>query len=78
MATGLPRARRLGEDGPRELDDIPPLIQEDVATDCLHVLCDGVLLTVSMTMSEVDATDDLRVREDLDVDSILMIPSRVM
>ena len=43
MATGFPRARRLGEDGPRELDDRPLLIQEDVAIDCLHVLCDGIL-----------------------------------
>ena len=78
MATGFPRARRLGEDGPLELDDIVVAIPVDALDAHLHIRWNDVLLTVSMTMSEVDATDDLRVRGDLDVDSIVMIPSMMM
>ena len=44
MAAKAPKLQRLKEDEAKTRDDIPALIQEDVADGCLHVLCDDVFL----------------------------------
>ena len=79
MASKAPGPRRLDESGPRELDDIVMAIPVDALDGRVYLPRLDVLLTAStMSMQEVDANDGLRVREDLGVNSIVMIPSRVM
>ena len=76
-----PGPRRLKQDEAKDRDDIPALIQEDVANGCLHVLCDDVLLTLStMTMQKEDfSRDALGDHEDRDVEDIVpMMPSKMM
>ena len=74
MAGKAPGLRRLDEDDPQELDDIPLATLEDVVGGCLQIrgraapqrLQDDVLLTMFlMTMSKDLSTDDLGVRKDL-------------
>ena len=83
LAGKAPGARRL------KVADKDDCLQDVYATllrcrdaregcDCLYDLQADVLLILSTTMSEADATDDPQARGDLDVDSIVMIPSMMM
>ena len=80
MSAGkTPRARRLNEDDPRELDDIAVVIPVDVSDGRLHIPKLDALLTVSkMSIQEGDAKDDLVDHADLDVEGLAMMPSKMM
>ena len=70
MAGKAPGPRRLDEDDPQELDDIPLVMLRDVVGGCLQIrkrnahqcLQDDVLLMMSPMMSKDLSTDDLGVR----------------
>ena len=85
MASKAPGPRRLKQDAVVLLDDIPPVMLEDVVPGCLHILYADVLLELSwMTMSKDEAKDDLRVREDriaedaCSMNRALMKPSKML
>ena len=67
LAGKAPGARRLKQDAPQELDDIPLAMLEDVVGGCLRVLPTMFLMTMSKDLSKVRLAIDADLQDALHI-----------
>ena len=77
MAGKAPGPRRLDEEDPQELDDIPLVMPDDVVGGCLRVLPTMFLMTMSKDLSKVRLAIDAGLQDALHISVMNFSMSRM-
>ena len=77
MAGKAPGPRRLDEEDPQELDDIPLVMPDDVVGGCLRVLPTMFLMTMSKDLSKVRLAIDAGLQDALHISVMYSSKSRM-